>query len=964
MGKLTSKFRSAHLIFIFLATLLLFLISCQQDTTGKIPPKAIDGVLDLTGWNFETDGPIALSGEWEFYWNRHLYSDQFSLPKPPDIISYVEVPECWNDYKNNGDRLPGHGYATYRLRILMKDQTTGLAFDFLDISTAYRIYVDGENIDSVGVAGKSSETTYPGFHRGISEFKSGSKNTEIIFHVSNFHHRLGGLWDTIRLGPEEKIRKLRERSLAVDLFLCGSILIIGLYHVCLFFIRRNDSSTLYFGIFCFVIVLRLLSTGGRYLSLVLPGIPWEMMIKTEYITFYLAVPVFATFCHSLFPSEVSKRVLQAIQVVGIVFATVVLLTQAGFFSYLLRPYQLFTIACCLYGIYALSLALIRKRQGAYLFSLGFIVLFVTVLNDILYSQMIIRTGYFSPLGLFIFILFHAFLLSRHYAMAISTMELQSLEHRESNKALWQEINERKRAQEALQRANSIINRSPAVAFRWKNAEGWPVEFVSDNVMDLFGYSAEDFTSGQLSYAETIHPDDLDEVAAEVNSLIDDKDRSVLDHKPYRIISKDGKVLWLDDRTHVRRDADGDVTHFEGIVMDITASMQAARALRESKEKLARSRKMESLGLLAGGVAHDLNNVLTGIVSYPDVLLMKLPYNSPLREYVETIKSSGGRAVALVQDLITIARGVATPKEPLNMNSIINEYLNSNEFHHLKQLYSAITFTTTLDNQLFNINGSEVHINKAVMNIVLNAAEAIKDGGNITISTVNRYVDVPLKGYDDIRVGEYVVLSVSDDGSGISAVDLDRIFEPFYSRKVMGRSGTGLGLAVVWNVVQDHNGYIDVTTSEKGTTFELFFPITRDDIQARDFELPFDELRGNGQKVLVVDDEENQRDIAVKMLECFGYSAMAVPSGEAAIDYLNQGPVDLVVLDMIMDKGMDGRETYEAIIKVRPGQKAIIVSGFAESDDVKQIQKSGAGAFIKKPLTLESLGRAVKEEISK
>ena len=251
-----------------------------------------------------------------------------------------------------------------------------------------------------------------------------------------------------------------------------------------------------------------------------------------------------------------------------------------------------------------------------------------------------------------------------------------------------------------------------------------------------------------------------------------------------------------------------------------------------------------------------------------------------------------------------------------------------------------------------------------MNLVSNASEAIKGSGNVTISTVNRYVDTPLRGYDDITIGEYAVLAVSDDGLGISSDDLERVFEPFYTKKVMGRSGTGLGLAVVWNVVQDHNGYIDVTSNENGTMFELFFPITREEISGKDLSIPLKDLKGDGEKILVIDDVASQRDISCKMLETFDYTAKAVSSGEEAVEYLKENIVDLILLDMIMDPGINGRETYERIIKIHPNQKTIIVSGFAETDDVKKIQQLGAGKFIKKPLTLERIGLAIKEELGK
>jgi len=216
--------------------------------------------------------------------------------------------------------------------------------------------------------------------------------------------------------------------------------------------------------------------------------------------------------------------------------------------------------------------------------------------------------------------------------------------------------------------------------------------------------------------------------------------------------------------------------------------------------------------------------------------------------------------------------------------------------------------------------------------------------------------------DDFRID--VMLTVSDNGSGISPGDLERIFEPFYTKKIMGRSGTGLGLAVVWNTVQDHNGYINVKSGEKGTMFELYFPVTREEVAGAEAVVPLEDYLGHGEKILVVDDEERQRKIASGILTRLGYAAETVSSGEDAIEYVKEHLVDLIILDMVMPKGINGRKTYEEIIKIRPGQKAIIASGYAKTKEVDTAQKLGAGKYIKKPYTLEKVGLAVKEELEK
>ena len=392
---------------------------------------------------------------------------------------------------------------------------------------------------------------------------------------------------------------------------------------------------------------------------------------------------------------------------------------------------------------------------------------------------------------------------------------------------------------------------------------------------------------------------------------------------------------------------------------------AIRDISERKrleERLQRSQKMESLGLLAGGVAHDLNNVLSGVATYPGFLLMKIPEDSELRQHIEIIQEAGQRAAAIVEDLLTIARGVASNRIVFNLNDAVVSYLRSPEFKKLKQYHSAISFTHALDPDLLNMTGSPVHIRKVIMNLASNAAEAVDDVGKVVLSTQNRYLDAPLKGYDDVTAGEYVVLSVKDNGKGISPDALQRIFEPFYTKKVMGRSGTGLGLTVVWNVVQDHKGYIDIASDGTGTCFDLYFPITREAITAENPPRGIENYRGKGESILVVDDMQNQREIASNILEALGYSVFSVSSGSEALDYMKDHPVDLVVLDMIMEPGMNGRETYERMLEINPAQKAIIVSGFAETEDVRQTLKAGAGCYVKKPFTLEKIGQAVRETL--
>jgi len=398
--------------------------------------------------------------------------------------------------------------------------------------------------------------------------------------------------------------------------------------------------------------------------------------------------------------------------------------------------------------------------------------------------------------------------------------------------------------------------------------------------------------------------------------------------------------------------------------DLTERKLAEIERTRLESQLRQAQKMEAIGTLAGGVAHDLNNVLSAQVAYPDLILMNLPDDSPLKQPILRIKESGKKAAAIVDDLLTLARRGVVITDVMNLNQIVDSYLNSPECEKLKYFHPDAIMKSCLDADLFNVMGSAVHLFKTVMNLINNAAEAMPQGGEIIISTQNQYVDTPIKGYDSIIEGEYAVLKISDAGTGIASEDIRKIFEPFYTKKVMGRSGTGLGMAVVWGTVKDHKGYIDVqSTPNKGTIFTLYFPITREEMPEQKTIL-MEKYMGKGESVLVVDDVEGQRDIASSLLKKMAYSVTTVASGEQAVDYMQENSADLVILDMIMDPGIDGCETYKRILELHPLQKAIITSGFSETGIVKEAQRLGAGEYIKKPYTLEKIGLAVKKELEK
>ena len=427
--------------------------------------------------------------------------------------------------------------------------------------------------------------------------------------------------------------------------------------------------------------------------------------------------------------------------------------------------------------------------------------------------------------------------------------------------------------------------------------------------------------------------------------------------------KDNKYF-LRTFTPVRRPG-GRTTAVTVVSKDITERKEAEAERLQLEHRLNRAEKMEALGTLAGGVAHDLNNVLGVLVGYSELLLERLPEGNPLRSYASGILQSSERGATIIQDLLTLGRRGVAVSEVVNLNRVITDYLEAPEFEKFKAYHPYVTFKSDLEESLSNIKGSPVHLGKTIMNLVSNASEAISDEGEVIIRTKNCYIDKPIGGYDDVREGDYVVLTVSDNGRGISASDIKKIFEPFYTKKVMGRSGTGLGLAVVWGTVKDHDGYIDVQSEDgRGSTFTIYLPATREELTGEEQKTSPEHYMGKGETILVVDDVKEQREVAGSMLTRLGYRVEAVSSGEEAVAYLRSHKADLIVLDMIMDPGMDGLETYRRVLAINPKQKAIIVSGFSETERVKKALELGAGAYVRKPYLLERIGLAIKGELTK
>ncbi len=416
--------------------LLLCLTSCNLTSPAKEQPLVQQGIMDLQNWDFKSDGPVQLKGDWEFYWNALLESENFiDSSKLPAKTGFLRLPSMWNDFKMKGRNLPGIGYATLRMRLLIEKPPQTLAFKFKDVYSAYSIFVNGVKVGSSGIVSINSND---GFDRNLPQvidFTSQERELEIIFQISNHTTLTGGSPQVILLGRTDDIHKIREKGLAIDLFIIGGILFMGLYHFGLFILRRKEKSTLYFMLHCFSGAVYGTVTGECFLPFYFPSVGMDVLMRIALFSAASVILWLMTFIHSVFPREFPKTLLQInnfIMGMCCLFAAVL---PPSIYLQVFVVLQLVILFMLLSAIALLVRGVIRRQSDTTIVFAGLVLLTLTIINDALYYHMVIESTYLIPLGLFIFMFSQAFLLSTRFNMAFDMVETMSEQLEEKNRNL-------------------------------------------------------------------------------------------------------------------------------------------------------------------------------------------------------------------------------------------------------------------------------------------------------------------------------------------------------------------------------------------------------------------------------------------------------------------------------------------------------------------------------------------------
>ncbi len=402
---------------------------------------------------------------------------------------------------------------------------------------------------------------------------------------------------------------------------------------------------------------------------------------------------------------------------------------------------------------------------------------------------------------------------------------------------------------------------------------------------------------------------------------------------------------------------GDVVCYA--IRDTRHHKRAEQDLKAVQSRIARAERLETAGTVAGQIAHDFNNLLTPLLAYPNLIRRDLPPESKGRQYLDVMEKTAQDMSHITQQLLSLSRRAHTARETVNVNAVVEEVITLTQ----GTLPGAITVEFDLAEDLLYVRGAREQILRVLQNLCQNAIDAMGDAGLLRLTTENVYLDAPFGNYDFVKIGEYVKVTVSDTGPGIPPDIRDRIFDPFFTtKKASRRRGSGLGLSIVHGIVKDHDGYIDLdSVVGKGTTFCVYLPICRDAAPAQDRE----RSTGGSEAILIIDDDQPQIQVMLHLLKTLGYRATGVQSGEEAVRLL-ENPAeacDLVIVDMIMDTGMDGLETFRRIRALRPNLKVMLISGFEKARaSVQEAQRLGAGTYLRKPVTLDRLASCVRAEL--
>ena len=821
-------------LFIFSIYILAFILSCYQPK--KNSPKAINGILDLEAWEFERDGNLKLEGEWEFYWGELLEPKNFkankdcssesktcdsSIPRP----DYIKIPSLWTQQNLKESTLSTRlkknefgnmGYATYRLKIKnIKEKVLSLYLYY--INTAYKLFINGELITEVGRVGKTKEESIPSQKSLDYTFESLGEDVEIVLQVSNYFHRAGGTWEPFLLGKPKSLYLDLIHTIISDIFICGVLTVMGMYHIGLYSLRKKDLSPFWFGLFCISLSIRSLVTGSQVIYIFQPNMSYLTGLRLEYLTIYFGTPFFTLYFNTVFQKE--KLKISYLFIYGpFLLSLPVIFLNSEIFTHHLKYLHVIILFSLVYGIYCSVRGVLNKTLGAITFLVGFTIFALTILNDVLYANNVLSIGLLTPLGLSIFIFSQSFLLSTKFSKAFSDSEIYGKELEVLSENLEEKVNERTlELQNEKKIAEELQNQAEAALMILKTTQSQLIE--AERMASL----------GQL----------VGGVAHEINNPI-----GVI-RSNSELISSNILLTISKFPLFFQSLARSEQLLFQNILEQSLLNKE----FLSSKEE--RQRKKE--------IKYELEEIITNSNENIDfiaeqILLLKL--KSPLKTLVvEMGEEKFLESLSIAQIFINQSNSIGNIEIAVEKVSrvvfALRSYLNTEMYHQRKEIDLISEIEKSLHVYDNYIIGKVVvlkefpkeltypcipeNLSQVWKNIIFNAIQAMyltekkleikvqilkqipenitQMKSSLNLEIVNNSINQKL---------DWVLISFVDSGEGIVLDNQDKLFSPFFTTKALGE-GIGLGLYVSKKIIHEHGGIIYFESKKSTTNFIIALP---------------------------------------------------------------------------------------------------------------------------------------------
>lgn len=930
--------------------LFLLFILINLPLPAATAPKAVRGVIDLRNTDLAAE-TVELKGEWQFRWQELYVSGSGKKNNPTEPV-YAPGPRAWN--------IPGgHGYATYSLRLLLPEKDIPLSLTMNEQGTAVRVFANGQESGAMGQVGRTAAETIPNSRPLTLNLPEKSQVIDLDLQIANFHYRKGGMWNGVVIGSTDMIRTKVRKALAIDVFVAGCLLIIAAYHVGIFLFYRQGQASILFALFCLAMCLRLVSTVHRVLPGIFPAIPFSVYSRIEFLSWFFIVPLGVHYANAMF-RNIKNRWFIPLNYSVAACLTVTLFFSPSLYSYTVVPSQVFMLFSGGFTVLSLIRLLKENPPGIRLFLVGAMVLLLVTINDILYSNEVLRLAQLGPYGMLFFIFCHAMVISGRLFIVFKEKEqaqasLNELLLSRIEKSKSDLLSEKIAAQATRQQFLNVVNNIPGITYRCAPRYPWSIYFVSNEILRLTGYPPEDFVGDRVrTFASIIHPDDIDHITASDNR--DHIDRYRL---TYRVICADGRIIWVEDSGQAVFDEMQNLIWLDGVMLDITMRKSFEEEILAAREK-AEAANIAKSNFLAT-VSHELRTPLHGVIGMASVL-KQTPLTAEQTGYTQIIESSGQALLGLINEILDLAKIESGKIEihpvEFDLARHIREILEIIEVQaRPKNLELSLTIAPELP---ATITGDPARLRQILLNLLGNAVK-FTNAGKVALE-IGLFVDADGK--------RFVSYSVSDTGIGISAASLEMIFKPFQqadqstTRKF---GGTGLGLTISRQLTHMLGGSISVrSVPGEGSVFTVTLPFAEggsgEKISKADVPLS-EPVTFRGQRIILAEDDPVNQLVSQAVLSQMGLQVQIAENGAELLRLMETDEPDLILMDCMMPV-MDG---YEATRRIRerenkenlPRIPIIALTANALQSDREKCLAAGMDDYISKPFNANDMNKTLQ-----